>query len=239
MESNAKIDLAAALRAAALHGYGEGIDNHFSLAVPGTDDRFFLNPYGPHWSELRASDLLTVTLDGKIVDGTGDWETSAFMIHRAAHLARANARCVLHTHMPYSTAIGITRDGLDTRLSQNAMYFHGRVAHVPYGGLADAAEEGLRISEGVRDETSVVLLANHGVLVIGSDVADAWHKLYFLERACQLQVLSSSVGGELIRVPEAVAASTARQWEREAANAPRLFKAVKRILDRDCPGYRD
>ena len=81
----AKIDLAACFRAAALHGFNEGIDNHFSLAVPGRDDLFLLNRYGPHWSELCASDILTVDLDGNVVEGSGEWDATAFMIHRGAH----------------------------------------------------------------------------------------------------------------------------------------------------------
>src|SRR3954447_24319921 len=101
----ARIDLAAAFRAAALHGYNEGIDNHFSYAVPGRDDLFLLNRYGPHWSEMRPSDLLTVNVDGELVEGEGEWETTAFMIHRAVHRSRPDARCVFHTHMPYATAL--------------------------------------------------------------------------------------------------------------------------------------
>src|SRR3954449_6609803 len=84
----AKVDLAAALRAAALHGFNEGIDNHLSLAVPGRDDLFLLNRYGPHWSEIRPADILTVNVDGALVDGEGEWETTAFVIHRAVHRAR-------------------------------------------------------------------------------------------------------------------------------------------------------
>src|SRR6185503_19754898 len=154
----AKIDLAACFRAAAMHGFNEGIDNHFSLAVPGRDDLFLLNRYGPHWSELRASDILTIDLDGNVVDGEGEWEMSAFLIHRGVHQARATARCVFHTHMPYATAVALTS-----------------------GGFADAADEGGRIGAAVKDDITVVMMENHGVLVIGQDVADAWHKLYFLE----------------------------------------------------------
>jgi ribulose-5-phosphate 4-epimerase/fuculose-1-phosphate aldolase len=238
--TQAKIDLAAAFRAAALHGYNEGIDNHFSLAVPGRDDRFLLNRYGPHWSELRASDILTIDLDGNVVEGEGEWETSAFMIHRGVHQSRATARCVLHTHMPYATAVSLTTGGFDTRISQNSMYFHGHVVSLEYGGLADAADEGLRIGGAVREEINIVIMENHGVLVIGRDVADAWHKLYFLERAAEVQVLASSTGQNLIRVPEDVAVQTAAQWAKEnSQHATHLFEAVKRRLDRENPGYAD
>jgi len=233
----AKVDLAAALRAAALHGFNEGIDNHFSLAVPGRDDLFLLNRFGPHWSELRASDLLTIDLDGNVVDGEGEWEVTAFVIHRGVHQARPSARCVLHTHMPYATAVSLTAGGFETAVSQNAMYFHGRTARLPYGGLADAADEGARIGRAVGDDVSAVFLENHGVLVVGDSVADAWHKLYFLERACQVQVLAQSTGQPLLQIPPDVAEKTAAQWVEPSNVADLLFDAEKRRLDRENPGY--
>ena len=233
----AKVDLAAALRAAALHGFNEGIDNHFSLAVPGRDDLFLLNRFGPHWSELRASDLLTIDLDGNVVGGEGEWEVTAFVIHRGVHQARPTARCVLHTHMPYATAVSLTTGGFETAVSQNAMYFHGRTARLPYGGLADAADEGTRIGEAIGDDVSVVFLENHGVLVVGDSVADAWHKLYFLERACQVQVLAQSTGQPLVQIAPDVAAKTAAQWVEPSNVAELLFSAEKRRLDRENPGY--
>ncbi len=236
--TQAKVDLAAALRAAALYGLNEGVDNHFSLAVPGRDDRFLLNRFGPHWSEITASDLIMVDLDGEVVDGDGDWEVTAFMIHRGVHLARPSARCVLHTHMPYATAVSMIDGGLDTRASQNSMMFHGRVVSLEYGGHADAADEGTRIGAAVGDDTWAVFLENHGVLAIGETVAEAWHRLYFLERACQVQVLAQSTGRPLIQVPEELAARTAAQAAADRDNPPTLFAAVRRQLDRESPGYQ-
>ena len=227
----AKRDLAAAFRAAAYHGFNEGIDNHFSLAVPGHDDLFLLNRFGPHWSEITEADILTIDLEGRVVDGEGEWETSAFMIHRGCHQARPSARAVFHTHMPYATALTLTAGGFDTKLSQNSMLFHGRVATLAYGGLVDGATEGARFGEVIGDEVTVVMLENHGVMVIGTDVADAWKKLYFLERACQVQVLAQSTGQPLIPVSDAIAEHTATQWLKEASNAVALFDAVKRLVD--------
>jgi ribulose-5-phosphate 4-epimerase/fuculose-1-phosphate aldolase len=235
----ARIDLAAALRAAALYGFNEGIDNHFSYAVPGSDDLFLLNPYGPDWSELTASDLLMVDGDGNVVEGDGEWEITAFMIHRGAHRARASARCVFHTHMPWATAVSATAGGFDTKLSQAAMEFHGRVASLSYGGLAHDGDEGDRIGAAVDEATSVLMLENHGVIVIGQDAAEAWGRLYFLERACQVQVLAHSTGRPLIEVPDAVAEHTAAQYTENAYAAHKLFDSVKRRLDREHPGYRD
>lgn len=228
--AQAREDLAAAFRIAAAHGLNEGIDNHLSLAVPGRDDLFLLNRYGPHWSEMTADDILTLDFDGNVVEGEGQWETTAFMIHRSCHRARPDARAVFHTHQPYATAVALTVDGLDTRISQNAMYFHGVTARLDYGGLADGAEEGERIAGSVRDGASVVMLDNHGVLVIGRDVAHAWHQLYFLEQAARVQVLAQSTGRELVRVPEDVAQRTRAQWLADVGAAEATFAAEKRLL---------
>jgi ribulose-5-phosphate 4-epimerase/fuculose-1-phosphate aldolase len=227
----AKNELAAAFRAAAYYGFNEGIDNHFSLAVPGHDDLFLLNRYGPHWSEITADDILTIDFDGRVVDGEGEWETSAFLIHRGCHQARPSARAVFHTHMPFATALSMTVGGFDTKLSQNAMLFHGHVARMAYGGLVDAAVEGCRFGEVIGDEVTVVILENHGVMVIGDDVADAWKKLYFFERASQMQVLAQSTGQPLIRVSDAIAEHTAAQWLNEASKAAGQFAAVQRMVD--------
>jgi ribulose-5-phosphate 4-epimerase/fuculose-1-phosphate aldolase len=227
----AKRELAAAFRAAAYHGFNEGIDNHLSLAVPGHDGLFLLNRYGPHWSEITEHDILTIDFEGRVVDGEGEWETSAFMIHRGCHQARPSARAVFHTHMPYATALSLTVGGFDTKLSQNAMQFHGRLARMAYGGLVDAAQEGCRFGDVIGDQISVVLLENHGVMVIGEDVADAWQKLYFFERACQVQVLAQSTGQPLIRVSDAIAEHTAAQWLNEAPKAATQFAAVQRLVD--------
>ena len=233
----ARIDLAAALRAAALYGFNEGIDNHFSYAVPGSDDLFLLNPYGPEWSELHASDLIAVDGEGNVVGGDGEWEITAFMIHRGVHRARPSARCVFHTHMPYATAVSATEGGFLPALSQAAMGFHGRVETCPYGGLAHAADEGERMGAAVGDSTSVVMLENHGVIVIGNDPAEAWSRLYFLERACQVQILAQSTGRPLIAVPDEVVRATAEQMQRDDVGPGKLFEAVKRRLDRESPGY--
>ncbi|MEP7046234.1 MAG: class II aldolase/adducin family protein [Ilumatobacteraceae bacterium] len=227
----AKRELAAAFRAAAYYGYNEGIDNHFSLAVPGHDDLFLLNRYGPHWSEITEDDILTIDFEGRVVDGEGEWETSAFMIHRGCHQARPSARAVFHTHMPFATALSLTVGGFDTKLSQNSMLFHGRVANLAYGGLVDAVTEGMRFGEVIGDEITVVMLSNHGVMVIGEDIADAWQKLYFFERASQVQVLAQSTGQPLVRVSDAIAEHTAAQWLKEAPKAPVQFAAVQRVVD--------
>jgi len=224
----AKDDLATSFRVAAMHGFNEGIDNHFSMAYPGRDDLFFLNRYGPHWSEITAEDIITVDFDGNVVDGEGDWDITAFMIHRGCHRAHPHARVVFHTHQPYATALSLTKTGLDTRLSQNATHFHDRVGRLPYGGLAGGESEGDRIAGAISDGIIAVVLDNHGVIVIGRDVPEAWFRLYFFERAAQVQVLAQSTGDELIRMSDDTAREAQAFFDSETHLPGALFAAERR-----------
>ena len=232
-------DLTALLRISAVHGYNEGIDNHYSLAFEGNDELFLLNRYGPHWSEMLPSDILLVDLDGNVVDGDGDGQITALQIHRQIHRARPDARCVMHTHMPYASAIASTATGFITRLTQNSMSFHGSVATLGYGGQVQGDEEGERLAGAVADGANAIFLQNHGVILVGASPAEAWLRTYFLERACEVQVLAQSTGSELVLAPEAVAEHTAQQWAEACPyEGPLLFDAMKRLLDRDQPGWR-
>jgi ribulose-5-phosphate 4-epimerase/fuculose-1-phosphate aldolase len=238
-EQHARVELAALFRMAALHDFHEGIDNHCSLALADQPGRFLLNPYGPHWTELRARDLLVVDAEGTVV-GDGDIERTAFALHSAVHRSRPDAVCVLHTHMPYATALALTDDGLDTRLSQNAAKFHGAVAlHPEYDGLFTEPAACEPIAKLVGDGVRVLLLANHGVLVVGESPAHAWWDLYFLEAAARVQVLAQSTGARLRRMSEETAALTAEQVLQERDESPKLFAAMRRLVDRELPGYDD
>jgi ribulose-5-phosphate 4-epimerase/fuculose-1-phosphate aldolase len=236
-EQHARTELAALFRMAALHQFHEGIDNHFSLALPEQPGRFLLNPYGTHWTEMRARDLLVVDEEGTVI-GEGEAERTAFALHSAVHRSRPDAICVLHTHMPYATALALTEDGLDTRLSQNATKFHGAIAmHPEYGGLFTEPSACEPIAKLIGDGIRVLLLAHHGVLVVGESPAHAWWDLYFLEAAARHQVLAQSTGAPLRRMPEETAALAAEQVLRERDESPKLFAAMCRLLDRELPGY--
>lgn len=233
----ARIDLAAALRIAARLGFHEGICNHFSVALPGANDRFLLNPYGRHWSELRASDLLVVDPEGAVIEGRGTAEPTAFFIHARIHRGNAGAACVLHTHMPHATALTTLSHGRLDWISQTSAKFYGRVAYYDdYNGLALDAAEGDRIAAALGDK-AVVFLANHGVIVTGDTVAAAFDDLYYLERACQLQLLAYQSGRPLRRLGEEVLRLTAAQMRADQQSAPDHFAALKRLLDRDAPDY--
>ena len=232
-----RADLAAALRWAVRYGLHEGVCNHFSLAIPGAEDQYLINPQGLHWAEITASDLVVVNAEGRVIDGRHPVEPTAFFIHSQLHRAKPAARCILHTHMPYATALTLVEGGQLEPASQNALRYYGRVAYdEQYNGLALDEPEGDRMCARMQD-ADVLFLANHGVIVSGPDVALAFDDLYYLERACMVQVLAQSTGGTLRLVPEDVASLTAKQIAQESQQARLHFAALRRLLDRDEPEY--
>ena len=241
-EHRARVDLAACHRLAVHFGYHEGIDNHLTLLVPGYDDRFLLAPFGLHWSEVRASDFLVVGLDGTVYSGSGPVEDTAFCIHAPIHAGPRRIECVLHTHMPYATALSMLENPTLEMANQSAIGFFGQVAYDPdYNGLALDRAEGGRLARVLGDK-SVLLLANHGVLTVGKSVGEAFNSLYFFERAAQAQVLALSTGRPLRIVPDSIVRHTAAQFQSATAvgGADRIelhFAALKRMLDRTQPDY--
>lgn len=223
-------DLALALRAAAHHGLSEGVCNHFSVELPDNSGRFLLNPRGLLWSEIQADDMVLVNAAGDVLAGRHPVESTAMFIHAAVHRI-AGKVCVLHTHMPYATALTLTRArALDTTLSQNAMRFYGRLAiDAHYNGLALDAAEGERIATAMQG-SDVAFLGNHGVVVCGPRIDYAYDDLYYLERACQAQVLAMSTGQPLLPVGAEVAALVAQQSMVERLQSELFFEALRRTL---------
>ncbi|MEK0081668.1 aldolase [Benzoatithermus flavus] len=239
-----RIDLACALRWAARLGLQEGVCNHFSLAVADEDgivrgDRFLINPYGLHWSEITASSLVLCDAEGNVLEGEHEVEPTAFFIHSRIHRAAPQAVCVLHTHMPYATALTLRAGGRLAMCEQNALMFHGRIAYDDdYNGLALDGSEGDRIARKLGNG-SVLFLASHGVIVTGRTVAEAFTDLYYLECAARAQVLAASGGHALRTISEGVQRRTAQQHMQEFPGlAERLFGAYRRMLDREEPDYR-
>ncbi|HEX6266253.1 MAG TPA: aldolase [Burkholderiales bacterium] len=233
----ARIDLAAAFRLAVRMDLHEGVCNHFSVMLP-DGKRFLLNRYGLHWSEVSASNLLALDAEGNVLQGEGEFEKTAFCIHSRIHLANPRAACVLHTHMPYATALTLLENGRLEMAEQNALRFHGDIAYDDtYNGLVVDAAEGDRLAR-VLGNKRVMFLASHGVIVLGPSVAEAFDLMYYLERACRLQVLARSTGLPLRKVRDEVVRETHRMI---LADAPKYagahFSALKRILDREEPDY--
>jgi len=228
--------MAAVIRIAARENLNEGIDNHFSHALD--DGTFLVNRWGAHWSQMRRSDILHIDYDGKVIDGNGEVEDTAFFIHGAAHKQCPHATTILHTHMPYATAIACTEGGFIETLSQNSLFFYKKVSYESYGGFANNRAEGDRMASNIGDCT-VTILRNHGVMVMGPTPGVALHDLYFFERACKLQVLAQSTGQPLIKVPDDVAELTVRQGENIDDDKEMYFTAMKKILDENEPDYKN
>ena len=238
----AKVHLAAAHRLAVLHELEEGIDNHFTVTVPGHEDRYLILPFGLHWSEARASDMIAFDESGKTLEGEGVVELSAQCIHAPIHRI-CGARVVLHTHQTWAVALNMLKNNRLVPASQTAAFFHGHVAYDDtYAGTADVLEEGERLARVIADR-HVLFMKNHGVLVTGSTVAQAYRRLYKLERVCRNQVLALSTGRPLaILSPEIVAAVQAPADNETHSRSERdrlFFEAMMRVLDRENPGYAE
>ena len=239
---NQREDLAAAYRLAARFSFNEGIDNHLTAKVSGVSNQFLLIPYGLHWEEVTANNLLRVNNEGERLEGEGFVEPTAFHIHNSIYTARPDATCVMHCRPPYPLALCMIKHGRLEYADQNSCRFFDKVAYdddFP-GGAFDAAE-GERIAEVLGDK-DILFMANHGITVLASSIAQAWDQLYFLNRACEAQVLAMSTGQPLRKLPEEIVQKTALQIEAEesgsAANYHRHFAALKRLLERDKSDYK-
>jgi ribulose-5-phosphate 4-epimerase/fuculose-1-phosphate aldolase len=239
----ARVDLAAAHRLADRQGFSEGVFNHFTLAVPGADDRYLQIPFGLHWAEVTASCLLEVGYDGRLLSGTGDIERSAFCIHAPIHRLLPGAACVLHTHMPFASALTRLEEPYIEAIGQTEIGFLDCVAYdQEYTGLALDPAEGERLAGVLGPKNKVLFMANHGVLVVGETVAEAYDRLYYLERACQVQLYAMWTGRPMKRVPPAVVEHTLRQFAASPSYQGKPpcehhFAALKRLLDRRDPDY--
>lgn len=235
-----RTDLAAAFRWAARLGMHESIANHFSVAVNDSGSQFLLNPVGSHFSRIRASDLLLLDAhDPRTQQGDNAPDPTAWNLHAALHQALPQARCILHTHMHNATVLCCLKDFEFLMLDQNACRFHGRIAYDrDYAGMALHADEGARVAALMGAGKSVLFMGNHGVIVVGPTVAQAFDELYYLEKACALQVSALATGRELALIPDAVAQLACSQWN----DYPTLFSdlhfnALKNILNHEEPDY--
>jgi ribulose-5-phosphate 4-epimerase/fuculose-1-phosphate aldolase len=239
-EARQRIELAAAYRIAAMEKRDDGVFNHFSCAVPGETGHFLLKPFGPLFEEATASGLIKVDLEGRIVKGTGHWEPTAFFIHSRIHRAVPRAHCVMHSHMPYATALASLADMRILPVNQSSMRFIERTSYLQsYGGLVLDAAEADQIVAGFA-EKDVLLMANHGVMVIGASIAECLYDLHYFEIAARDQWLARQAGAELrLIAPEIVARAAAQMVEERHMAASTHLAAMMRRLDRCNPGYAD
>jgi len=242
-EWDARVDLAAAHRLAVMHGFHEGIFNHLTHVVPGKPDRYHQIPFGMHWSEVKASSFMEVGIDdGKTKRGAGEVERSCYCIHAPIHKALPQAKAVFHTHMPYASALTRLEDPRIKEIGQTEVGLVDMIAYDDeYTGPAFEPEEGERLARVIGNKT-VLFMANHGVTTVGPSVADAYDRLYYLERAAQVQIYAMWTGQRLKQLPQTIVEKTKKEiggaWFYEGPTpAERHLGALKRILDREQPDY--
>ncbi|MDQ0396032.1 class II aldolase/adducin family protein [Labrys monachus] len=235
-----RVDLAAAFRLAAGFDWHESVGNHFSVALSADGGRFLMNPRWKHFSTIRASDLLLLDAgDAETMRRPNAPDASAWCIHGTIHARMPAARVLLHCHPPYATALASLKDPAMKPVDQNTARFFGLVGvDLGFSGLADEAEEGIRLAEAFGTH-QVLLMGNHGVTVTAATVAEAFEHLYFFERASKTLMLAYASGQELNVMSDAVAAKTAEGWRAYNDMAFAHFEQLKAMLDRQDPSYRD
>src|SRR5262249_16300959 len=205
-ERQLRVDLAAVFRMAAELGWHEAVANHFSVAVSADGKKFLMNPRRRHFARIKASDLLLLDVDDEeTLRRPNPPDASAWCIHGKLHALAPQARCVLHVHPPYATAVSCLADPEINAIDQNTARFYNRVAiDLDYGGIADHGAEGERLARVLGNKTRL-MMGNHGVVIVAETVAEAFHDLYYLERACQTLTLARANGTPLNPLPHETA----------------------------------
>jgi len=235
-----RIDMAAAFRWTARLGMNEAVANHFSLAVTPDGKQFLINPNQRHFALIRASDLLLLNADDPDVLNRPDApDPTAWGLHGAIHRNVPHAVCVMHVHSMFATVLASLADSRLPAIDQNTATFFDRVViDDHYGGLA-FDDEGTRCAEQLADpKKKVMVMGNHGVLVLGADVADAFNRLYYFERSCETYIRALQTGLPLRHMPDHIAASVADEMDTYPEQAARHLSDLKAILDREEPDFR-
>ena len=227
--------LAAAHRMAVLDGLNEGTWNHFSAIPPERPDLMLVSPLDRHWRQVTASNLVLVDAEGRAVEG-GIFDHAAYFFHYPIHRSHPQGACVLHAHPPYATALTMIEGGRLRIADQNGGALYGRIAYLDdYAGFVLDPDHGRRVADALGDKR-VLFLRNHGVIVVGPTIADAYTDLYHLERACMMQAHAAALGGPLALIPEAVGRSLAADAERVGYKLTH-FQAMTRLVAAEQPDY--
>jgi ribulose-5-phosphate 4-epimerase/fuculose-1-phosphate aldolase len=237
----ARVELAACYRLLAELGWHELIYNHITLRVPGTADEFLINPFGLMYREITASSLVRIDVEGRAIGGAPHAVNPAgFIVHRAVHMARPDAHCVIHTHTTAGLAVACQEEGL-LPISFPAVFYTDRLGYHDFEGITLERDECARLAASLGPHQALIL-RNHGLLTCGPTVADAFAEMYHLQRACEVQV-AALAGGRPIRVPPRdIARRAAAQFDATARHGEQnalLFAAMLRWMDARQPGFRD
>jgi len=235
-----RVDLAAAYRLVALYGWDDMIFTHISARLPGDEGHFLINPYGLMFEEMTASSLVKVDMNGEIIgESTYPVNPAGFTIHSAVHEVRHDAACVMHLHTAAGTAVATQEDGL-LPLNQTALVIREQIAYHEYEGIALNHDERPRLQQDLGPDKKLMLLWNHGTLALGETIADTFLAMYFLERACEMQVASLAGNRKLHYPADEVKSLTAQQGAFGLTGVSGLaWPALLRKLDRNMPGYAE
>ncbi len=238
-EWQARTDLAACYRIFAHLGWTEMIYNHITLRLAGPETHFLINPFGLHYSEVRASNLVKIDLDGNVV-GTSNWPVNpaGFTVHAAIHAGIPGAHCVMHTHTTAGMAVACSRGGLSPSNFYSAQLY-GKLAYHDFEGITVHPDEGPRLVANIGDKPAVIL-RNHGLLAWGESVHRTFAILWLLNRACEIQLASQSMG-PVIDIPEEIQAKCTRdslQFNAKFGAGRDVFDALVRQIDAIDPSYR-
>jgi ribulose-5-phosphate 4-epimerase/fuculose-1-phosphate aldolase len=234
-----RVDMAAAFRWTARLNMHEAVANHFSLAVNADGSRFLINPNGRHFSRITASSLVEIDANNPATMNRPDApDPTAWGLHGSIHRALPHARCVLHIHSIHATVLASLADSRLPAIDQNTAMFFGRhVVDEQYGGMA-FEEEGARCASLLANpKITTMVMGNHGVLVVGQTVAEAFNRLYYFERAAETYIRALQTGQPLRVLPDAVAEKTAREWEAYPGFAEAHLREIKAMLDESGDSY--
>ena len=234
-----RVDMAAAFRWTARLNMHEAVANHFSLAVNGDGTRFLINPNGRHFSRITASSLVEIDANDPGTMARPDApDPTAWGLHGSIHRALPHARCVMHVHSIHATVLASLADSRLPAIDQNTAMFFGRhVVDGHYGGMA-FEEEGARCASMLSDpKVTTMVMGNHGVLVIGQTVAEAFNRLYYFERAAETYIRALQTGQKLRVLPDDIAEKTAREWEAYPGFAEAFLSEIKALLDESGDAY--
>lgn len=239
-ERDLRVDLAACYRLIAMYGWDDLVFTHVSARIPGSDDHFLINAYGMMFEEITASSLIRVDAEGnKVSESEFPVNPAGFVIHSAVHEARPDVACVLHTHTKAGVAVSAQKDGL-LPLSQTSLFPYVSLGYHDYEGVALNEDEKPRLVADLGTNNAMIL-RNHGLLTVGTTIADAFLMMYVLETACQIQLQAQSTGNELVMVPDPIVAGIQAQAEAvtKGLGGQLVWPGLLRKLDRTDPSYRD
>ncbi len=234
-----RADLAAAFRWTARLGMHEAVANHFSLAVSPDGKQFLINPNQRHFARIKASDLLLLDVDdAQVLNRPDAPDPTAWGLHGAIHRQVPHARCVMHVHSIFATVLASLADSSLPPIDQNTATFYGRtVIDDSYGGLAFEAE-GMRCAAMLGDpKRNVMIMGNHGVLVLGTSVAEAFNRLYYFERSAETYIRALQTGQKLRLLSHEVASRVAAEMDDYPGQAERHLSELKAILDSEGSDY--